>query len=106
MKHFVVIIHYIAPSEEVAKLRPAHRVFLQTGYDASLLLMSGPRNPCTDGIAIARAESPDEIISFFKKDPYQMNNLASYEFIEFEPVKNHPMVHQWVNPKESIRTTE
>ncbi len=106
MKHFIVIINYTASSEIIDRTRPAHRAYLQTGLNSGLLLMSGPRNPVTGGMAVARAESMDDLISFFKGDPYQINNLATYEFIEFDPVFYQSAIKQWVSPKESIRTIE
>ena len=106
MKHFIVMIHYTSPMDEIDKVRPSHRVFLQSGYDAGLLLMSGPQCPRSAGIAVARASDLAEIVAFFKNDPYQVNNLASYEFLEFEPVICQPLIKQWINPKESLRTIE
>lgn len=99
MKHFIVFVHYIVPIERIDEVLPFHRAFLQTGYQTGLLLMSGPRNPRTDGIAVGRAETLEEMIAFFKNDPYQLNGLATYEFYEFNPVIHQPLVKQWVKPE-------
>jgi uncharacterized protein YciI len=95
MKHFVIEITYKAPLEQIDAAVGDHRQFLQGGYDLGLLLFSGPQNPRTGGIIIARAESLEAIQDLFKKDPYQARGLASYRFIEFNPVKRQNFLESW-----------
>ncbi len=97
MKHFVIEVSYTVPLDQIDEALSLHRTFLQTGYDKGWLLMSGPQNPRTGGLIIARAPSLAEISEFFKKDPYSMNNLAAYRFIEFEPVIKAPIIENWIN---------
>jgi uncharacterized protein YciI len=73
-----------------------HRKFLQTGYDKKILLFSGPRNPRIGGIVAARADSLEDIKSFFANDPYKIYNAADYEFFEFDPVKHQAFLEDWV----------
>jgi uncharacterized protein YciI len=101
MKHFIIIINYTAPIEKIEEVRPKHREFLQIGYDIGFLLFSGPKNPRTGGIITARAESLEELKLLFSKDPYQINNMANYEYIEFDPVKYQPFLSNWI--KKEIR---
>lgn len=96
MKHFVVEITFSVPFEKVEPVVPAHREFLQGGYDAGLLLMSGPQNPRVGGIVVARAESLEAIQALFAKDPYQLNGVATYRFVEFNPVKRQAFLESWV----------
>ncbi|HQF60872.1 MAG TPA: YciI family protein [Anaerolineaceae bacterium] len=97
VKHFMVEITYTVPAEALSEILPKHRAFLQTGYDQGVLLMSGPQEPRTGGIVIARAESMSALKDFFKNDPYQINQVATYRFVEFVPVKHQPWLGQWVN---------
>ena len=97
MKHYVVEITYTAPLKRIEEIMPQHRAFLQTGYDCGWLLMSGPQNPRTGGIVVARAPSLEEIQSFFGLDPYQLNQVATYRFAEFSPVKRQPSMESWIN---------
>ena len=39
----------------LAEIRPLHRAFLKRGYEQGLLLCSGPMNPLTGGMVVARA---------------------------------------------------
>jgi len=95
MKHFIIIITYTAPIEEINKVVANHREFLQKGYDSNHLLMSGPQNPKSGGIVLARGTSKDELVDFFSQDPYKINQLAEYRFIEFNPVKHQPFMSDW-----------
>jgi uncharacterized protein YciI len=96
MKHFIVEIIYKVPFEEMQKVLPAHRIYLDEGYAKGLLLMSGPQNPKTGGIVVARAEDEKEIKDYFAKDPYHIEGVAEHRFIEFSPVKNNELVKNWI----------
>jgi len=100
MKHYLVDIQYTAPIEKIDEILPHHRAFLQVGYERGYLLCSGPKNPRTGGIIIARAESEDELRIFFEQDPYHLNHAARYSFIEFNPVKFQPFLEKWVAGQE------
>ncbi|MFT3783791.1 MAG: YciI family protein [Nibricoccus sp.] len=96
MKFCVVEITYTAPLAEIDRVLQSHRDFLQIGYDEKRLLLSGPQNPRTGGVVIARGESVEDVKAFFARDPYQVNQLANYRFIEFTPVKHQPFVADWI----------
>lgn len=96
MNHFLIEITYTAPLERIDELLPAHRAFLQEGYDRGVLLLSGPQNPRAGGIVIARAASFDELDRFFAADPYRREGVADYRFVEFNPVKFQPLLADWL----------
>jgi uncharacterized protein YciI len=99
MRHFLVEITYTAPLTAIDAAVSAHRAFLQGGYDHGLLLMSGPMNPRSGGVVIARGESVEAIKAFFHNDPYQRQGLASYRIVEFTPVKHQPQIADWCSPQ-------
>jgi len=96
MKHFIVEIIYKVPFEERQKVSPAHRVYLDEGYEKGRLLMSGPQNPKTGGMVVARANDEKEIKDFFAKDPYHTEGVAKHRFIEFTPVKYNELIKSWL----------
>lgn len=96
MKHFIVTIHYDVELELIDSIVQDHRAFLQKGYEAGLILMSGPQNPRECGIVICRAPDQKVIDSFFELDPYNMNHFVHYDVLEFNPVKYQPMIKDWV----------
>lgn len=97
MKFFIIEITYRIPAEQLGENLTKHRAFLQTGYDQGWLLLSGPQVPKTGGIIVARAPSREAIETFFAQDPYQVNSLATYRFVEFEPVKRAALMEDWVS---------
>jgi uncharacterized protein YciI len=97
MKHFMIEIQYTAAAEQIANILPAHRAFLQGGYEKEMLLCSGPMVPKTGGIVIARASDQKEIEEFFSADPYLLNKAASYRIVEFEPVKRQAFLEPWIS---------
>ncbi len=96
MKFFLGEIHYLVPNEQLDQFVSLHRAFLQTGYDQDILLISGPKVPRTGAYLVARSESLEDLLAFFANDPYQLNHLASYTFQEFNPVKFHPCIQDWI----------
>jgi len=96
MKHFIVEIIYIAPVERINEIRERHRAFLQTGYDKGIILMSGPKEPRTGGILIARGNSKDEVEEYLKNDPYRIEKTAEYKYIEFSPVHYQELIKEWI----------
>ena len=84
---YIVIVTYIKPIEEVDRCLVSHRDFLETYYSKGQFIASGPLNPRNGGILISRGCSKQEILDIFKNDPFQIQEIATYEVIEFNPVK-------------------
>jgi uncharacterized protein YciI len=87
---FLVLIHYTRPLEEVEKVRASHRSFLDECVATGHLVVSGPRKPKTGGVLLVRGSSLEEVKAIFAKDPFHVAGVASYEFVEFDPVKHAP----------------
>lgn len=96
MKFFVVLIQYKLPVEQFEAVVPEHRAYLQEGYQKGILLMSGPQNPRTGGVVIARAPALEDIQAFFLQDPYHLHDVAEHHFIEFNPVNRQPFMEEWI----------
>jgi uncharacterized protein YciI len=69
MKHFLLEGEHLAPFEDMADLVPAHRAFLQRGYDAGHFLCSGPQVPPRGGFLLARAESREKLDEILAEEP-------------------------------------
>jgi uncharacterized protein YciI len=95
MLHFVVELIYKKPVEEFTEIIPLHRAYLQTGYAKGMLLLSGPQEPRVGGLLIAKAESLDELKAFCAQDPYYLNGVADYRFIQFKPMSWQPNLAEW-----------
>lgn len=100
MKHFIVLINYKAPIEQIEATTPIHREFLKQGYEKGLLLFSGPRVPRSGGVVCAKGKTLEEVDNFFMDDPYRKNNLADYEFIQFRPLSKQSFLTEWLGEVE------
>lgn len=88
----IELIHKSAPSE-IDKHLAEHRQFLQDNYDRGLLLVSGPKIPRDGGICIALT-SLDTAKELMQADPFWINDLATYRFVEFDAVQMHEAVRE------------
>jgi uncharacterized protein YciI len=90
---FIVTLTYKKPMEEIEKVTPTHRAFLDTLYAQDVLLASGPQVPRTGGILIARSgRSKDELMDILKHDPFYIEGIADYTIVEFNPMKHHTAI--------------
>jgi uncharacterized protein YciI len=95
MPHYVVEITYRAPLARIDETLAAHRAHLQTGYERGLLLASGPQQPRSGGILLARAPTRQALEDFIAADPYRVQSLAEFRLIEFQPVKHQAWAADW-----------
>lgn len=95
---FVVTITYTAPLEQIDELVPAHRAWLDQGYVSGLLLASGPQVPRTGGVLLARAASREELDAALAEDPFGKAGVATYQVVQFTPVKTAPELAQVQEP--------
>lgn len=87
MNIHIVNLEYLVSEQDVAKIRPSHRDFLDTGYSKGIFIASGPKSTKDGGIILAIGNL-DEIKTFVKDDPFYIQNIAKYRFSSFEAVKH------------------
>ena len=96
MQHFVLEGEYLVPFEELAAMLPAHRAFLQKGYDAGFFLCSGPQIPARGGFLIARAPSLAKLQELLAEEPFTKAKKMRFSRIrEFNPVQHQPVLREW-----------
>ena len=84
---FIVILKYIKPLTEIEKFLEAHRSFLDKYYDFNDLVCSGPKNPRDGGVILARTKDRSALEKILDEDPFKINQIATYDIVEFTPVK-------------------
>ncbi|WP_273792652.1 YciI family protein [Brucella anthropi] len=88
---FVVTLTYLKPLEEIERHLQAHREFLDRQYADCVFLASGPKNPRDGGVILASGKvSKSELDAILRLDPFRQHGLATYDVIEFTPVKSVP----------------
>jgi uncharacterized protein YciI len=96
MEHFVLEGEYLVPFEELADMLPAHRAFLQKGYDDGFFLCSGPQIPARGGFLIARAPSLAKLQELLAEEPFTKAKKMRFSRItQFDPVLHQPLLRDW-----------
>jgi len=93
----VLLLKYIKPIEEVERLTPAHREFLQRYFKAGKLIVSGPREPRTGGVILANVANEVEAMKIIVEDPFFTEKVAEYEVIRFNPTHHDPRFAPFVD---------
>ena len=93
---FVLLSKYLKPLEEVDRLLPAHREFLDRFYREGKFVASGPREPRVGGVILANVASELEAMKIIVEDPFFIEKVAEYEVIRFTPTKHDPRFEPFV----------
>ena len=86
-KMFIVNLTYIRPLEEVEKYLAEHITFLNKYYGTDNFICSGRKNPRNGGVIVCNAKNIEEVKEIISEDPFNLNKIAEYEIIEFQPTK-------------------
>ena len=84
---FMISISYIAPLSKVDQHIEAHVSYLDKQYAEGMFLASGKKVPRTGGIILATAQSREELDLIITQDPFYIEQVASFEVVEFIPTK-------------------
>ncbi|OPZ59677.1 MAG: YciI-like protein [Deltaproteobacteria bacterium ADurb.Bin510] len=82
---FVVLLNYTSPIEAIDELLDDHLDYLRQQYASGVFVLSGPQEPRSGGVIIARAASRAELEAILAQDPFQRAGVAEYSLIEFRP---------------------
>jgi uncharacterized protein YciI len=92
MARFVVELTYGDDHEELLRVRPAHRDYLQQLVDRGVLLAAGPFVAGDGGLLVYDVADEDELRAVLDEDPYaKAGVLASTTVHEW-----NPMFGRWV----------
>lgn len=93
---FIVSLDYLVPLEVVDQHLAAHRAYLEEAYTQHMLIASGPKNPRDGGVFLSQLKDRAQLEAWLAKDPFQINGIAKYTIIEFNPLKYHPAFSPFV----------
>ncbi|MGD9940010.1 MAG: YciI family protein [Clostridia bacterium] len=85
---FVINSVYKKPMEFVDAHVKAHREFLDRYYEKGIFITSGPKEPRTGGVIIARIGSKEELVKIMAEDPFSVHGISDYEYIQFKATKS------------------
>jgi uncharacterized protein YciI len=94
---YVLLLKYIKPLDDVERLAPGHRAFLDRFYREGKFIASGPRNPPAGSVIIADVENELEAMKIVVEDPFFTGKVADYELIRFTPTQHDPRFAPFVD---------
>ncbi len=66
----------------------AHREFLDRYYEKGIFITSGPKEPRTGGIIVAKIGSRAGLEKIMKEDPFSIHRISECEYTEFKATKS------------------
>lgn len=84
---FLLLSRYVKPLEEIDRVLPAHREFLDRHYKSGLFIVSGPLNPRTGGVILTADVPREQIDAVLAEDPFVTERISEYDIIEFNATK-------------------
>lgn len=84
---FIILLTYTQPIEIIDEYLGAHRAYLDEGYKNNYLIASGPQNPRVGGVLLSQLKDSRILENYLKQDPFSLHGIATYQIIEFTPVK-------------------
>lgn len=82
---FIISLTYKVPTCVVDKHLTAHVEFLKEQYAKGNFIASGRKIPRTGGIILSNITDKEELQKIIALDPFNENNVADYEIVEFVP---------------------
>jgi uncharacterized protein YciI len=84
---FIAHLHYQRPIDVIERHVKDHREYLDSLYASGKLIVSGRKMDQSGGIIVFATSDRTEVETIISKDPFHTLDLATYELIEFDPVK-------------------
>ena len=86
-RSYVLLVKYTADLAAIDAEMPAHQRFLKQHFASGEFLVSGPRDPRTGGVILARTISDARVAQIIATDPFLQQGLATYEVVGFHPTR-------------------
>ncbi|MCF8480682.1 MAG: YciI family protein [Rhodospirillum sp.] len=94
---FVVDLSYKVPMETIQTVLEAHMGFVRRCYDAGVFIASGPKEPRTGGVVIAKARDEASLWTLLAEDPFVIKDMVEMTLTPFHPSRVEPgALADWV----------
>jgi|SRR5690242_6632318 uncharacterized protein YciI len=80
---FLILLQYIKPHFAVDQYYPKHEAFLDKFVQSGNFLVCGRRTLKTGEFILCRANNRKEAEAIMNEDPFDVNQLAVYDMIEY-----------------------
>jgi len=82
---FIISLSYTCDLDVIDNYLQEHVTYLKEQYSKGYFIASGRKVPRTGGIILSRLTSLKKLKDVLEKDPFMINNLATYDIQEFIP---------------------
>lgn len=93
---FLLLSRYLKPVDEIDRVLPAHREFLDRHYAAGDFLVSGPLQPRTGGVIVTMPITRERVESILAEDPFVIEGVSEYQILAFQPTKRTGLLAEYV----------
>ncbi len=93
----LVSLHYTVSLDQIDAYLGPHRALLNDLAARGIIICSGPKNPRTGGVILMNVDSINAAQQILSADPFLQQNLATYDYTEFTPVKCAPEFQVFLN---------
>ena len=69
------IVQYTPDASLIAKVRPAHRQYLNSVFEQGKIVVSGPFSDDRGALMVYEAASPEEVEAIIAADPFSQNGV-------------------------------
>lgn len=91
---FLLLSRYLKPVEDIDRVLPEHRAFLDRYYKSGLFIVSGPQEPRAGGVILTADAPRSAIDAALAEDPFVRERISEYEIVEFNVTKRA----EWFSP--------
>ena len=98
----LVTLDYTVPLDRIDAVIEPHRALLNDLAVRGVIICSGPKNPRTGGVMLMNVDTVEAAQEILSADPFMQNNLATYDYTDFTPIKCAPEFRVFLNSGKSI----
>lgn len=84
---FLLLSRYVKTVEEIDRVLPEHRAFLDRYYKNGLFILSGPQEPRVGGVIVTADVPRSTIEAALAEDPFVREGVSEYQIVEFKITK-------------------
>lgn len=90
---FLLLSRYLKGTEDIDRVLPEHRAFLDRQYEKGLFVVSGPQTPRVGGVIVTAEVPRSAIEAALREDPFVREGISEYEIVEFAATKHAAWFH-------------
>lgn len=82
---FIVFLRFSARRDQASRLMPAHKAWIQRGFDDGVFLLAGSIQPQAGGAILAHGATLAELQERLNGDPFVAEDVVQAEIVEVAP---------------------